>query len=245
MKGEVNNGFTIKAPEEIDEWIRNQTGERSRWARYVETTNPYSIDVIHITMGACAAYLPDIKHYRQFYLKLLSSKTYPLHLNEAYVGLEELDLDFDEILLTYSLAKAYGAIIDKDNIAYLNIKQEEGKYRYIYPSKYCLRSFNEEGKDEIYIIDSDNIPENKALIPGELKLGDNYHDTIRRISENTKLHTMLKAFIEDAASKFAKDELEKHCMQKYVQDKLTAETGSKASEDFIAKHKLISKVNAH
>lgn len=253
MKGETNNGFTIKAPEEIDEWIRNQTGERSRWARYVETTNPYSIDVIHITMGACAAYLPDINHYKQFYLKLLSSKTYPLHLNEAYVGLEELDTDFDEILLTYSLAKAYGAIIDKNNTAYLNIKQEEGEYRYIYSSKYCLGSLLEESKEEqaegnkneAYAFDNDNIPENKVLIPEELKLGDNYHETIRRISENTKLHTLLKDFIEDAASKFGKEELEKHCMQKYVQDKLPAETGSKASEDFIAKNKLINKVNFH
>lgn len=253
LKGESNNGFTIKAPEAVDEWIRNQTGERSRWARYVETTNPYSIDVIHITMGACAAYLPDIKHYRQFYLKLLASKTYPLHLNEAYVGLEELDKELDDILLSYSLAKAYGAIIEQENTSYLNIRYEDDEYMYIYPSKYCLfggdetiENLGEAGISNIsisfapskrYKIVNQAIPENNNMIPSELELGGNYQETIRKISENHEIYAMLKSFMEDAKNKFGKNKLKEHCINRYIKDKV--------SDDFIARNKVISDIAAN
>lgn len=250
MKGESNNGFTIKAPEAIDEWIRNQTGERSRWARYVETTNPYSIDIIHITMGACAAYLPDIRNYKQFYLKLLSSKTYPLHLSEEYVGLEELDKEFDDILLTYSLAKAYGAIIEEENISYLNIKQQDDEFVYIYPSKFCLFKEGdavdkaEEIKTEnisinfapsrYYRIVNEAIPENKSCIPGELRLGDSYHETIRRISENYEINALIDRFLEDARNKFGREKLKEHCINQYIKEKV--------SGDFIARNKVINEI---
>ncbi|MDN8848948.1 hypothetical protein Q0M30_19175, partial [Staphylococcus aureus] len=63
-------------------------------------------------MGSCAAYLPDIKTYKQFYLKLLSAKVYPLHLNERYVGLGELEAEMERVLRLYVLSMSYGLIIE-------------------------------------------------------------------------------------------------------------------------------------
>jgi hypothetical protein len=231
MKDEsINNGLTIKAPEPIDNWIRNQTGERSRWARYVETPNLYSIDVIHITMGACAAYLPDIKNYKHFYLKLLASKTYPLHLDEKYIGLEELDKDLDDMMTCYSLAKAYGAILEIENASYINIKEADGRFTYVYRSEYCLES-------NVYKADAMYIPENISIIPEELKLGDSYHETIKRINEDMRLGNLLMSFIKDANKKFKTSDLEMHCLNRYIKDKV--------SKDFIAREKLNYKIKAN
>lgn len=216
--------------ENIDNWIRNQTGEKSRWARYVETSNPYAIDVIHITMGACAAYLPDIKNYKHFYLKLLASKTYPLHLDERYVGLDELDKDLDDVMTCYSLAKAYGAILEFENVSYLNIKEADGRFTYLYHSDYCL-------DNTLYKADAMYIPENKINIPKELKLGESYHETIKRINEDVRLGSLLRKFIEDANKKFKAQDLERHCFNRYIKDKV--------SKDFIAREKLNYKIKAN
>ena len=226
----INNGFTIKAPDPIDSWIRNQTGEKSGWARYVETPNPYSIDVIHITMGACAAYLPDVKNYKHFYLKLLASKTYPLHLDEKYVGLGEIDKDLEDTMTCYSLAKAYGAILEIEDISYLNIREADKRYNYIYYSDYCL-------ENTIYKADAQYIAGNKSNISKELMLGEGYHETIKRISEDLKLSNMLMNFIEDAKKKFKTEELEKHCLNHYIKDKV--------SKDFIAREKLTYRMKAN
>ncbi|ERI91953.1 hypothetical protein HMPREF1982_02699 [Clostridiales bacterium oral taxon 876 str. F0540] len=223
----INNGFTIKAPKEIDSWIRNQTGERSRWARYVETTNPNSIDVIHITMGACAAYLPDIKHYKQFYLKLLASKAYPLHLNEEYIGLEELDLDMERVLLNYSLARAYGAIMEIDNGLYLNVKKEKDAYWYIYPYKYCLEPID-------YVMENVGIPSTASETLLKLKIGDNYHEAIKCLSENAETYELIDGFIKNAKSKLNKEQLKAHCLENYIKDK--------ALGDFIAKEKINQRI---
>jgi hypothetical protein len=226
----INNGFTIKAPEAIDRWIRNQTGERSRQARYVETTNPYSIDVIHITMGACAAYLPDIRHYKQFYLKLLSSKTYPLHLSEKYVGLDELDLDMERLFEYYSLAKAYGAILQIGKNLYLNIKEKDGKYNYIYNSPYCLREAC--CKERIQ-----EVPENKSLLPESLKLGEGYSEAIKRLTEDIILKSTIQGFIEEVNKNFTMEQLKTHCIEVYIK-------GNKAA-DFISKEKILHKMSAN
>ncbi|MBL4937450.1 hypothetical protein JK636_17145 [Clostridium sp. YIM B02515] len=223
----INNGFTIKAPKEIDNWIRNQTGERSRWARYVETTNPNAIDVIHITMGACAAYLPDIKHYKQFYLKLLASKAYPLHLNEEYIGLEELDLDMEKVLLNYSLARAYGAIMEIDNGLYLNIKKEKDAYWYIYPYKYCLKPID-------YVMENGGIPSTTSETLLKLKIGDNYHEAIKYLSENAEASELIDGFIKNVKSKLNKEQLKAHCIENYIKDK--------ALGDFIAKEKINQRI---
>lgn len=226
----INNGVTIKAPEPIDKWIRNQTGEKSRWARYVETPNPYSIDVIHITMGACAAYLPDVKQYKHFYLKLLASKTYPLHLDEKYVGLDEIDKDLDDMMTYYSLAKAYGAILELQNNSYLNIREADGRFTYIYRSDYCL-------ENNLYRADAMYVADNKSNISEDLKLGESYHETIKRINDDFKLSNMLMNFIEDANKKFKAEELEKHCINHYIKGKV--------SKDFIAREKLTYKMKAN
>lgn len=226
----INNGFTIKAPEAIDRWIRNQTGERSRQARYVETTNPYSIDVIHITMGACAAYLPDIKHYKQFYLKLLASKTYPLHLSEKYVGLDELDLDMERLFEYYSLAKAYGAILQIGKNLYLNIKEKDGKYSYIYNSPYCLKEIG--CRERIQ-----EVPENKSLLPESLKLGEGYSEAIKRLTEDIILKSIIQGFIEEVNKNFTMEQLKTHCIEVYIK-------GNKAA-DFISKEKILHKMSVN
>jgi hypothetical protein len=225
----MNNAFTVKPPEPIDRWIRNQTGERSRQARYVETANPYAIDVIHITMGACANYLPDIKGYKQFYLKLLSSETYPLHLNEKYVGLEELDMDVDKLLQNFSLAKAFGAVLEIENSYYLNIRAKQGTYNYIYYSPYCLNgAYAEERLIEI--------PENKTRLKGALKkLGESKDEVLQNMNEDVEVNTLIYNFIEDIDRIFTKEELKKHCIEAYIKGKV--------APDFISKEKVLHKLS--
>jgi hypothetical protein len=227
---DMNNGYTIKPPEAIDRWIRNQTGERSRQARYVPTTNPYAIDVIHITMGACAAYLPDVKHYKQFYLKLIASKTYPLHLDERYIGLAELDLDTDIILEYYSLAKAYGVILEIESSFFLNLKILDDKYCYIYQADNCLRH------EAYFSIETGFIPEKENMLPENLKLGNTYGEVIQRINENSELSALLRGFLVDTKRRFNREELREHCLN-YVRGRV--------SEDFIAKEKITHKMAAN
>lgn len=227
----LNNGFTIKPPEPIDRWIRNQTGERSRQARYVETANPYAIDIIHITMGACASYLPDIKSYKQFYLKLLSSETYPLHLNEKYIGLEELDSSADKLLQYFSLAKAFGAILKIDDSYYLNIRKVQGTYNYIYYSPYCLKG----AYDEERLLD---IPENKTRLKEDFKkLGESKDMVLQIINEDIEVNALLYSFIEEVDRIFTKEELKKHCIEVYIKGKV--------APDFISKEKLLHKLLAN
>lgn len=227
----LNNGFTVKPPEPIDRWIRNQTGERSRQARYVETNNPYAIDVIHITMGACASYLPDIKSYKQFYLKLLSSEVYPLHLNEKYVGLTELDMIADKLLQYFSLAKAFGAILQIDESYYLNIKARQGTYNYIYYSPYCLKGAYAEER----LL---KIPDNKAKLKVDLiKLGESQDMVLQNINEDAEVNALVCSFIEDVERIFTKEELKKHCIEVYIKGKV--------EPDFISKEKLLNKLLAN
>ena len=230
----INNGFTIKAPDAIDNWIRNQTGERSRWARYVETTNPYSIDVIHITMGACAAYLPDVKNYEAYYLNLLSSETYPLHLHQAYIGLEELNKDMEDRLRYYALAKAFGAIIQVGTKSYLNIKQEDDSFKYVYKYDNILNH-------ESYLVENETLPENETLIESSMrKLSNSYHEMIRRISEYDDINLLIKEFIDDVEGKINKAELKKHC-ERYLRDTAS----NNAAGDFIAIQKIEQRIIAN
>ncbi|GEM_PF-2484401 len=197
----ITSGFTMKPHEEIDNWIRSQTGERSRQARYVETTNPNSIDVIHIIMGACAAYLPDVKHYKQFYLKLLSDQTYPLHLNEEYVGLDDLVVDMDELFKYYTLAQAYGAIIRVGGKYIDNLNREGDKF--IYNSPYCL------GAQEVRR-SSREIPRNISEIDDGLILGDSQRMVMDQILEDRGLASKLKYFIMEVESEHSEAELRNH-----------------------------------
>ncbi|WP_139904733.1 tubulin-like doman-containing protein [Clostridium thermarum] len=223
----INNGFTIKPPAAIDSWIRNQTGERSRWARYVETRNPYSIDVIHITMGACAAYLPDIKNYKACYMKLLASETYPLHLHQDYIGLEELDQDMEEMLKYYSLAKAFGVILQAGGTSYLNIIREGNGFKYINKVDNCLdykEYFMDKPEDE-----GDEVSKKVSM----RILGNSYSETIRKISENNEISLLIREFIKDAEGNFSKEELKKHC-EMYLKNKVSGNS----DKDFIAEQKI-------
>jgi hypothetical protein len=226
---DINNGFTIKAPEPIDRWIRNQTGERSRQARYVETTNPYAVDIIHITMGACAAYLPDVKHYKQFYMRFLTSRIYPLHLDEKYIGLEELDMDTEKLLEYYSMAKSLGAIFEVEGSYYVNIKRHSDGYRYIYSCESCLKD-KEYSEGQI-----DDLPEKKSKVPEKLKLGDSYNDTLQYINHSLELKLLFQGFIENVHKKFTGEQIRKHCIN-YIKNKV--------SEDFIANEKVMNKMES-
>jgi hypothetical protein len=230
----INNGFTIKPPDAIDNWIRNQTGERSRWARYVETTNPYSIDVIHITMGACAAYLPEIKNYKACYLKLLSSETYPLHLHQDYIGLEELDQDIEEMLRYYSLAKAFGVILQAGGSSYLNIKKVGNEFKYVYKVDNCLNH------QSYFTYEAEAVEDELVKKIDLIKLSNSYAETIKVISERNEISLLIKEFVRDAESKFSKEEFKFHC-EKYLKNKLSASE----QLDFIAKQKIDQRVIAN
>ena len=203
----ITNGFTIRPHEEIDSWIRSQTGEKSRQARYVETTNPNSIDVIHITMGACAGYLPNIKHYKQFYLKLLSNQTYPLHLNEKYVGLDDLVIDMDELFKLYTLSQAYGAIVKVHGRYIDNLNEDNGQF--IYKSPYNLEIDETSNAEK-------ELPKNISEIDEKLVLGIGQREVIERMMDDRKLERKLKAFVENIESRYSEEELKNHKI-KYVQ----------------------------
>ena len=230
----ISNGFTIKAPDAIDNWIRNQTGERSRWARYVETTNPYSIDVIHITMGACAAYLPDVKNYEAYYLNLLCSETYPLHLHQDYIGMEELDKAMEDMLMYYSLAKAFGVIIRVGEKFYLNLKKEEDSFKYVY-------KFDNTLNHESYFIENETLPENEATMESAMEeLSNSYYESVKSISELNDISQLIKDFVKDAEGKFKKEELKKHC-EKYIRNSIS----DSAAVDFIAVQKIGQRIKAN
>lgn len=206
----ITNGFTIRPHEEIDYWIRSQTGERSRQARYVETSNPSSIDVIHITMGACAGYLPDVKNYKMFYLKLLSEQTYPLHLDEIYVGLDDLVLDMDELFKIYTLAQAYGAILRVygkyiDNLSSSDVDGQ----RFIYKSE-CNLSTDK-------IMDSDKeLPKNISEIEENIILGNNRSHVLSRIEKDIALTSKLAKFITAVEAVYSREDLVNH-KKKYIE----------------------------
>ncbi|MBK1812314.1 hypothetical protein JHL18_16950 [Clostridium sp. YIM B02505] len=218
----ITNGFTIKPQEPIDNWIRSQTGERSRQARYVETTNPYSIDVIHITMGACAGYLPDIKNYKQFYLRLLSTKAYPLHLNESYIGLSDLDLDTEKLMEDYYLSLAYGLILNVDGDFVKNIRYEDG-FKYIYSSPYCIEF--EDNMEECM-----EFPMNKATIDKKLIVGTSQEEVINKLAQDKQLIKLMHDFVMSIEKSFKKEELKEH-MIKFISDEVN-------EKDFIAYEKL-------
>lgn len=196
------DGISIKPYEEIDSWIRSQTGERSRQAKYVETTSSNAIDVIHITMGACAGYLPEVKNYKQFYLKLLTQKTYPLHLNESYVGLEDLEIEIEKLFNNYSKAQAYGVILKIDNNYFYNLK-EDGK-SFIYKSPRCIRIDDENIESEL------DIPENIIDIDEELILGKNSKEVVDKLNENSYLARTIGNFINLVEKSYTKDQLIEH-----------------------------------
>ncbi|MFL0269273.1 tubulin-like doman-containing protein [Candidatus Clostridium radicumherbarum] len=227
--GSIKEEGTNKPPMALDSWIKNQTGELSRQARYVETSNPYAIDVIHITMGACASYLPDIKNYKKHYVKLLASEAYPLHLDEKYIGFEEIDMNVDKLLQYYSLAKAYGGILQIDGSFYLNIRARQGTYNYIYYTPYCIRgAYAEERPLEI--------PDNKSKLRSDFKkLGEGKEDVLESISEDLEVNSLIYGFIEDIDRIFTREELKKHCLEVYIKGKV--------EPDFIAKEKLLYKLN--
>jgi len=227
--GSIKEEGTNKPPMAMDSWIKNQTGELSRQARYVETANPYAIDVIHITMGACASYLPDIKNYKKHYVKLLASEAYPLHLNEKYIGLEEIEMNTDKLLQYYSLAKAYGGILQIDGSYYLNIRERQGTYNYIYYSPYCIKgAYAEERLLEI--------PDTKTKLRGDFKkLGEGKDDVLLSINEDAEVNSLIYSFIEDIDKIFTREELKKHCLEVYIKGKV--------EPDFISKEKLLYKLN--
>ncbi|MPQ44675.1 hypothetical protein [Clostridium tarantellae] len=207
----ITNGITEKPNEAIDFWIRNQAGERSKQAKYVETTNPYSIDVIHIMMGACAAYLPEIQNYKQYYLKLLSSKTYPLHLDEGYVGFDDLDISTQQLLDEYCLAKAYGAIIKIDDEYVLNLKKS---LEYIYNSKFSL------GVEDIESLEDKNIK--KEEINMELILGKNEADVLNKLTNNKNILEFIKKFLNMCNKKYTTKYLLDH-KKKYISELIMKE----------------------
>lgn len=208
----ITNGFTEKPEESIDRWIRNQNGERAKQAKYVETTNPYSIDVIHIIMGACASYLPEIKSYKQFYLKLLASKTYPLHLNEKYIGFDELDYDTHNLLEFYSLALVYGAIIKIEDNYMLNLDKQS---KYLYDFKYCLNK--EELEDEE--VASEKILDNKSDLKEKYRLGKSEKEVIDRLIIDSELNRTIKSFLREVENNFSKEFLEEH-KNNYIENEL-------------------------
>jgi hypothetical protein len=218
----ITNGFSIKPHESIENWINNQTGERSRKARYVETTNPHAIDVIHITMGACAGYLPDIKDYKRFYLKLLSTRAYPLHLSERYIGLNDLDLETDKLLEYYYLSKAYGIIIKVNGGYVKNLKKDNG-FKYIYSSPYCL-DFDKIGDEKL------EVPENKSAINDTLILGNSEKEVLKKLEDDKELVSLIRSFVVEAEGKYKDKELKEH-MIKFISDEV-------GKEDFIAYEKL-------
>lgn len=218
-----SGNFAVKPPEAIDRWIRNQTGERSRQARYVETQDPNSIDVIHIIMGACVAYLPDVKTYKQFYLRLLSSKIYPLHINEKLVGLPEIDPELDEILISYSMAKAFGVILELDGLLFLNIDLDESLLKYAYKSEF---TFNNDKFSSVSTVD---MPEEATQIPMFLKLGDSYAEAINRICQDVNLFESIRAFVNYIEVNVNRKEKKNHIL-KYIKNNV--------SKDFIANEKI-------
>ncbi|MDP4089093.1 MAG: tubulin-like doman-containing protein [Bacillota bacterium] len=221
------SGFAVKPPEAVDRWIRNQTGERSRQARYVETQDPNSIDVIHIIMGACAAYLPDVRTYRQFYLRLLSSKIYPLHTNERFIGLPEIDPELDEILNIYSLSKAFGVIIEVEGSLFINIDADAVKPCYIYKSEFIIENDRFIGENTVIL------PETAAEIPVNLKLGSSYAEAINRVNQDMMLFNRIKDFVESVQINISKKEKKSHVI-KYIKNRV--------SKDFIANEKIAQSI---
>ncbi len=204
----ITNGFTIKPNEEIDKWIRSQMGEKSRQARYVETSNPYSIDVIHITMGACAAYLPEVHHYKQFYLKLLADQTYPLHLDEKYIGLDDLVKDVDELFREYTLSQAYGSVIKVGGKYINNLIREDNKFVFRYKSPYCLPIENVE-------IESLEEVNNISNIDEDLIIGEDEKQFIDNLSKNINLSKDVCDYINNVEKIYTKEELFNH-KKKYI-----------------------------
>lgn len=206
----ITNGFTIRPHEEIDYWIRSQTGERSRQARYVETSNPSSIDVIHITMGACAGYLPDVKNYKMFYLKLLSEQTYPLHLDEIYVGLDDLVLDMDDLFKIYTLAQAYGAILRVHGkyVDNLSGSEIEGQ-KFVYNSNCNLST------DKIQDSDKE-LPKNISEIEENIILGGSQNQVLNRIDKDLALTSKLAKFITSVEAVYSREDLINH-KKKYIE----------------------------
>lgn len=206
----ITNGFTVRPHEEIDNWIRSQTGERSRQARYVETTNPSSIDVIHITMGACAGYLPDVKNYKMFYLKLLSEQTYPLHLDENYVGLDDVVLDMDELFKIYTLAQAYGAVIRVHGKYIYNLGDSEADgYGFVYKTQcnlYTDKTINSERE----------LPKNISEVEEEIILGNSERDVLNKIEKDMALTRKLAKFIKEVEAVHTREDLIIH-KRKYIE----------------------------
>lgn len=225
-----DSGFAVRPPEAIDRWIRNQTGERSRQARYVETQDPNSIDVIHIIMGACAEYLPDVKTYKQFYFRLLSSKIYPLHLSEKFVGLPEIESELEAVFTIYSLAKAYGIILELDGCLFLNIDLDSGKSSYAYKSELTFNNEKFIGENTA------EMPEAASQIPIYLKLGSSYGEAINKVSQDIVLFDRIKTFIDIIELSMSKKEKRNHVM-KYIRNR--------ANKDFIANEKIAQSLLAN
>lgn len=230
------DGISIKPHEEIDSWIRSQMGERSRQAKYVETTSSSSIDVIHITMGACAGYLPDVKIYKQFYLKLLTQKTYPLHLNESYVGLEELEIEAENLFNNYSKAQAYGVILKINNNYFYNLK-EDGK-SFIYKSPRCISIDNDSIENAL------DLPENITDIDENLILGKDSKEVIDKLNEDTNLSKIINDYITLVEKGYTKDKLIEHKSRYTDSYKILKNDGKKVIKenneqgDFIVYEKL-------
>jgi hypothetical protein len=136
----------------------------------------------------------------------------------------------EDMMMYYSLAKAYGMIIEVENTSYLNITDMNDSFSYIYDNKYCL-------EHQAYNRDSQRIPDNISNIPKDLSLGDGYDEVIKYINENPKVSQLIKSFIEDINKRFKKEELKEHCLNHYIRDKV--------SKDFIAQEKLAHKMKAN
>lgn len=216
---DLSNDMNARAPESIYKWIENQTGEKARKAKYVKTNDPYSIDIVHITMGACAAYLSDVLDYKNIYEKLLFSETYPLHLDERFVGLDEIDESGNKLFRLYTFAKVYGALMEKKDGIYLNIFKGEDGFKYIYKIKECI-----EDEKYFYKDNSQNIHlKEKAVVY------KNRNELIRSLKEGGEVSLLLESFIKHVQRTTFTIELKNH-ISDYIK--------SNASSDFIVNEKL-------
>jgi hypothetical protein len=163
-------------------------------------------------------------------MKLLSSRVYPLHLNEKYVGLEELEITLENVFDLYVKAKVFGMIFGVENKFFINVEMTDEGYKYIYHSNYIIdnENFSRKGTKET--------PSNVSEIKEELLLGEGHSKVIDRISQDASLYNMLSYFIQEIEKKINKNQLDEY-VKKYITEQIS-------KEDFIVKEKLNHKILA-
>jgi hypothetical protein len=124
----ILSGAAYGFPPEAEAWVKNYVRGDEK-TKGIEATNaPYELELVCYTHGARAMYLDDVKDWKDKYDALTKQGAFPLHIDQRFVDLPDLDVtakdykDRADGRRAFALGMALGFVAKRGQQYFLNIE---------------------------------------------------------------------------------------------------------------------------